>query len=160
MFLPDASDTEALGGQLAAALMEDLGAVAAPEGSIHLCGQLGAGKTTLVRGLARALGIEGPIKSPTYTLVEPYESAATKLYHFDLYRLADGEELEYLGARDAFAETAVCVIEWPERGGDWLPEPDLRIELSVAGVGREAKLHGCTPKGAILLASIAGHRRL
>ena len=162
MFLPHATDTEALGAQLAAAFLDELSAGVAPavQGSIHLRGQLGAGKTTLVRGLARALGIEGPIKSPTYTLVEPYESGAIKLYHFDLYRLGDGEELEYLGARDAFAEAALCVIEWPERGGDWLPEPDLHIGLSIAGTGRDAQIQARTSKGKTLLAIIDRRRQL
>jgi tRNA threonylcarbamoyladenosine biosynthesis protein TsaE len=160
MFLPRATDTEALGAQLATALLEDVDAKAAPavEGSIHLRGQLGAGKTTLVRGLARALGIQGPIKSPTYTLVEPYACGAIKLYHFDLYRLGDGEELEYLGLRDAFAEAAVIVIEWPERAGDWLPESDLQVQLTIAGTGRDAQLHSRTAKGEALLAIIDRHR--
>jgi len=160
MFLPDATDTEALGAQLAAALLESPNADAAVQGSIYLRGQLGAGKTTLVRGLARILGMEGPIKSPTYTLVEPYESPAARLYHFDLYRLADGEELEYLGARDAFAEAAVRVVEWPERGGDWLPEPDLQIELSVAASGRDARMRAHTPEGEAWLAIIDRRRPL
>jgi len=161
VFLPHATDTEALGAQLAAAFLDALGAGAPPavQGSIHLSGQLGAGKTTLVRGLARALGIEGPIKSPTYTLVEPYESGVTRLYHFDLYRLGDGEELEYLGARDAFAEAALCVIEWPERGGDWLPEPDLYISLSIAGAGRDAQLQARTGKGKTVLAIMDRRRQ-
>jgi len=160
VFLPHATDTEALGAQLAAALLEDVsaGAASAVEGSIHLRGQLGAGKTTLVRGLAHALGIEGPIKSPTYTLVEPYVSGAIRLYHFDLYRLGDGEELEYLGLRDAFAEAALCVIEWPERAGDWLPAPDLQIHLSIAGGGRDAQMRPRTPKGKALLAIIDRRR--
>lgn len=154
MLLPDASDTEALGARLAAALLEgvDASADSAAEGCIHLCGPLGAGKTTLVRGLAHALGIEGPVKSPTYTLVEPYAHGAIKLYHFDLYRLGDGEELEYLGAREAFADRAVVVIEWPERAGDWLPEPDLRVRLSIAGRARDAQLIPCSAKGDALLA--------
>ena len=153
-FLPRARDTEVLGERLAAALLDGAEAAAAVEGSIHLRGQLGAGKTTLVRGLARALGIEGPIKSPTYTLVEPYAHGSIKLYHFDLYRLGDGEELEYLGVRDAFAEAAVFLIEWPERAGDWLPEPDLRIQLNIAGTGRDAQLHPRTAKGEVLAAAI------
>ena len=162
MFLPDASDTEALGARLAAALLEDADAntPSAVHGSIHLQGQLGAGKTTLVRGLAHALGIEGPIKSPTYTLVEPYTHGSIKLYHFDLYRLADGEELEYLGARDAFAEAAVFVIEWPERAGDWLPEPDLQVQLRIAGTGRDAQLRPGTARGEALLAILARRREL
>ncbi len=160
MLLPHASDTEALGARLAAALLEEADAsppspVAA---SIHLRGRLGAGKTTLVRGLARALGIQGPIKSPTYTLVEPYTDGAIKLYHIDLYRLgdgdgnSDGDELEYLGLRDAFAEPALVVIEWPERAEGWLPEADLHVHLTVAGVGRDARVCARTARGEALLA--------
>ncbi len=166
MFLPHASDTEALGARLAAALLEE--AEASPPSlvaaSIHLRGRLGAGKTTLVRGLARALGIEGPIKSPTYTLVEPYTDGAIKLYHIDLYRLGDGDgdgnsdgngggdELEYLGLRDAFAEAALIVIEWPERAEGWLPEADLHVHLTVAGAGRDARVSARTARGEALLA--------
>jgi tRNA threonylcarbamoyladenosine biosynthesis protein TsaE len=154
MFLERASDTEALGARLAEALREaaDDDAHGAVEGSIHLSGPLGAGKTTLVRGLVHALGIEGPVKSPTYTLVEPYAIGTIRLYHFDLYRLADGEELEYLGARDAFAGGALCIVEWPERAAGWLPQPDLRVILSIAGSGREARLDARTARGANWLA--------
>lgn len=156
MFLARASDTEHLGARLAAALREDAGAESPIRASIHLIGQLGAGKTTLVRGLARALGIEGPIKSPTYTLVEPYARDGVTLYHFDLYRLGDGEELEYLGARDAFAEPALCVIEWPERAQAWLPEPDLLVRLTVSGAGRDAEVSAGTPRGEKLLTILRG----
>ena len=159
MLLPEASDTEALGARLAAALLEEADAsTGRPAASIHLHGMLGAGKTTLVRGLARALGIEGPIKSPTYTLVEPYTDGAIKLYHLDLYRLGHGhghgygEELEYLGLRDAFAEAAVVVIEWPERAQGGLPEADLHVHLSVAGSGRDARVSARTARGETLLA--------
>ncbi len=160
MHLPHASDTEALGARLAAALLEEADAsppspVAA---SIHLRGRLGAGKTTLVRGLARALGIQGPIKSPTYTLVEPYTDGAITLYHIDLYRLGDGDgnsggdELEHLGLRDAFAAPALVVIEWPERAEGWLPEADLHVHLTVVGAGRDARVSARTPRGEALLA--------
>ncbi len=157
MLLPQASDTEALGARLAAALLEEADASRRrPAASIHLHGMLGAGKTTLVRGLARALGIEGPIKSPTYTLVEPYSDGAITLYHLDLYRLGHGhghgDELEYLGLRDAFAEAAVVVIEWPERAQGGLPEADLRVHLSVAGSGRDARVSAGTARGETLLA--------
>lgn len=104
---------------------------------LHLSGPLGAGKTTLVRGMLRALGVHGPVKSPTYTLVEPYRIAALEVYHFDLYRLGDGEELELLGARDYFHAGALCVFEWPERGAGWLPRASLRLELQPAGRGRD-----------------------
>jgi tRNA threonylcarbamoyladenosine biosynthesis protein TsaE len=152
MFLARPSDTEQLGARLAAALRAHAGPASPIAAGIHLVGQLGAGKTTLVRGLAGALGIEGPIKSPTYTLVEPYTRDDVTLYHFDLYRLGNGEELEYLGARDAFAEAALCVIEWPERGQGWLPEPDLLVRLSVSGTGRDAEVRAGTPRGEALLA--------
>jgi len=160
MFLPHASDTEALGARLAGALLEDADASAASpvDANIHLSGALGAGKTTLVRGLAHALGIEGPIKSPTYTLIEPYSHGAITLYHFDLYRLGDGEELEYLGARDAFAEPAVRVLEWPERAAGWLPEPDLHVRLSIAGSGRDAEVRARSARGAALLAILDRRR--
>ena len=154
MHLADPSATEALGARLAAALLADADAGAPLTASIHLVGPLGAGKTTLVRGLARALGIEGPVKSPTYTLVEPYTVGAITLYHFDLYRLADGEELEYLGARDTFAEPALRVVEWPERAAGWLPAPDLTVRLAVAGAAREAELRAGTPRGETLLAAL------
>jgi tRNA threonylcarbamoyladenosine biosynthesis protein TsaE len=155
MFLAHPSDTEHLGARLAAALRAHAGPASPIAAVVHLVGQLGAGKTTLVRGLAGALGIEGPIKSPTYTLVEPYTRDDVTLYHFDLYRLGDGEELEYLGARDAFAEAALCVIEWPERGQGWLPEPDLLVQLTVSGTGREAEVRAGTPRGAAVLENFA-----
>ncbi len=157
MLLPEASDTEALGARLAAALLEEADASRRrPAAGIHLHGMLGAGKTTLVRGLARALGIEGPIKSPTYTLVEPYSDGAITLYHLDLYRLGHGhghgDELEYLGLRDAFAEADVVVIEWPERAEGWLPQADLQVHLSMAGSGRDARVSAGTARGETLLA--------
>jgi len=164
MRLPHASDTRALGARLAAALLEDADTSAGSPvcACIHLRGQLGAGKTTLVRGLAHALGIEGPVKSPTYTLVEPYTHGDIKLYHFDLYRLghgdSGGEELEYLGLRDALAERALIVIEWPERAEGWLPEPDLHVHLSVAGSGRDARMSARTARGEALLAILRRRR--
>ena len=118
MYLPDASDTEALGADIAAALLNEAGqgAEVSLEGSIHLSGQLGAGKTTLVRGLVHALGIEGPVKSPTYTLVEPYAHGAIRLYHFDLYRIGSVEEFCAAGFDEyLYVPNAVTLIEWPEK---------------------------------------------
>ncbi|MGH8558034.1 MAG: tRNA (adenosine(37)-N6)-threonylcarbamoyltransferase complex ATPase subunit type 1 TsaE [Methylococcales bacterium] len=111
---------------------------------VYLHGELGAGKTTLVRGFLRAGGYLGPVKSPTFTLVEEYRLPEWRVLHFDLYRLTDPEELEWIGIRDYFEVPCVCFIEWPDRGIGFLPEPDLSIILKHDGEGRAARLdeHG------------------
>ena len=136
--LVDADATEALGAQLAQAVSP---------GIIYLNGDLGAGKTTLARGLLRALGHSGKVRSPTYTLVEPYTLAACQVYHLDLYRLADAEELEWLGLRDMLADPALLLVEWPERGSGYLPAADLAINLEFSGDGRVASLVATSPAG-------------
>lgn len=130
-------------------------AVTAPA-LLFLSGDLGAGKTTLSRGFLQGRGHVGSVKSPTYTLVEPYRLAGEDCYHFDLYRLADPGELAYLGIGDYFAGDAIVLVEWPERALKALPEPDLRIHLEVADGGRIARLDA----GKIRANSWLAHLRL
>ena len=125
-------------------------------GVIFLSGGLGAGKTTLCRGLLRGLGYDGAVKSPTFTLVEPYELERGSVYHFDLYRLAHPDELDYLGAEDYFAAEALCLIEWPERGAGFLPTPDLELTLTVTSeASRQLQLRAQTLKGERAMARLA-----
>ena len=146
-FLADPAATEALGAQLAALLP--------PTAIVYLRGPLGAGKTCLVRGLLRALGHQGIVRSPTYTLVEPYEVAGLRLLHLDLYRLADPEELEFLGLRDWLGDPHVLLVEWPERGAGVLPPADLDLRLGPADTGRQAALTGHGDLGQRLEATLA-----
>lgn len=145
LYLADAEATAAAGAALAEALSG--GEV------VYLAGQLGAGKTCLVGGLLAALGHHGPVKSPTYTLVEPYEIGPRTVYHFDLYRLAHPQELDYLGIRDYFDGRAVCLIEWPSLGAGFLPRASLSLTLTVAAPGRRLRAEA-GPGGEALLAAL------
>lgn len=128
--LADEAATIQFGRKLAAALKQPDASANIKKGAlIFLHGDLGVGKTTLSRALIRGLGYEGAVKSPTYTLIEPYDFFDFPLYHFDLYRLSHPEEVEFLGAEDYFRTPAVCLIEWPEKGQGYLPPPDLEISL-------------------------------
>lgn len=115
--------------------------------TVFLNGELGMGKTTLSRGIIRGYGHTGSVKSPTYTLVEPYEVGSQQIYHFDLYRLADPEELEYLGIRDYFSQPAIRLIEWSEKGRGLLPVADLDINIEMDGKGRKAQFVAHSEEG-------------
>jgi tRNA threonylcarbamoyladenosine biosynthesis protein TsaE len=144
--LPDARATEALGAALARAL------IARPGALVFLRGDLGAGKTTLARGWLHALGVQGHIRSPSYTLVEPYEAGGRSVLHLDLYRLEDPAELEQLGLFDTPPDRSLWLVEWPERAGGRLPRPDLEVRLAAAGAGRSAELIGAPEILAMLKA--------
>lgn len=152
----DADAQESLGRELAAAL--------GGRGVVYLEGELGAGKTTLTRGILRGYGHSGAVKSPTYTLVEPYELAAATVYHFDLYRLTDPEELELMGMRDYCRADTLAVIEWPERGHPFLPPADLIITIRVCAAAsnssdnqdsRELEFAAQNETGLAVLAALA-----
>ncbi|MFD2113381.1 tRNA (adenosine(37)-N6)-threonylcarbamoyltransferase complex ATPase subunit type 1 TsaE [Thiorhodococcus fuscus] len=128
-----------------------LGACLSPPFVLYLEGDLGTGKTTLTRGLLRGLGHEGAVRSPTYTLIEPYSLATMRLHHLDLYRLGDPEELEYLGLRDLMEADAVWVVEWPDRGSGMLPPADLRIGIDHLPEGRRLVLRAESRIGESLL---------
>ena len=141
--LGDAEQTVAFGGRLSLACDKPV--------CIYLHGDLGAGKTTLTRGFIQGLGHKGNVKSPTYTLVEPYELEKWQVYHFDLYRLGDPEELEFMGIRDYFTETSHCLVEWPERGVGILPQADIDLTLTYDEQQRVVKLHANTEIGRRVL---------
>lgn len=141
--LNDEIATVAMGNKVAAIIEQ--GAV------IYLHGDLGAGKTTFTRGVVQGFGHTGKVKSPTYTLVEPYELTRANVYHFDLYRLGDPEELEYMGIRDYFSEQAICIVEWPEKGGEFIPVPDLDITLSYVGDERKIVINSASERGIAIV---------
>ena len=115
---------------------------------VYLMGDLGAGKTTFTRGALRALGHAGSVKSPTYTLCEPYDLSDSRQFcHLDLYRLSNPEELEFLGIRDYVASGAMLFIEWPSKGEGWLPTPDLQVALGESNNGRDMKITAVTADG-------------
>lgn len=120
---------------------------------IYLNGELGAGKTTLTRSIVRTFGHNGNVKSPTYTLVEEYHLLPYSLYHFDLYRLSDPEELEFMGIRDYFRPQTLCLLEWASRGEGMIPEADLIIQIDYAEQGRKLSFLPLTADGQTVFAN-------
>ena len=151
LFASDAEETRAIGARLAAAL---LAADPSEPLLIALSGELGAGKTTLVGGLLAALGHTGPVRSPTYALIESYRLADRDLHHCDLYRLRDPDELDDLGLRDLLAARSVLLVEWPERAGDRLRPPDVGLRLQYSDTGRLVALSAASPLGEAVLARL------
>ena len=155
LHLPDAAATEACGARIAPLLAGGM--------IVTLHGELGAGKTTLVRGLLRACGVEGSIKSPTYALVEHYPVSSLYFYHFDFYRFMTRDDWDAAGFADYFRDDAVCIVEWPERAGDRLPQADLALSLAYEANerGRElvARAHSASGERCLIaLADLAPPR--
>jgi tRNA threonylcarbamoyladenosine biosynthesis protein TsaE len=148
--LPDAAATQALGAQLASIMPRDL----KPAAVIYLEGDLGAGKTTLVGGLLRKVGAGETAKSPTYTLVEPYVISGLNLYHFDFYRFNLPEEFIDAGLDEYFADSGLCLVEWPDRARPYLPSADLRIRLVHEGSGRRANIESSSARGQQWLSAL------
>ncbi|ASQ45080.1 tRNA (adenosine(37)-N6)-threonylcarbamoyltransferase complex ATPase subunit type 1 TsaE [Legionella clemsonensis] len=146
--LPDEYSSELLAAKLAQEL--------APPLILTFSGEIGAGKTTFIRAMLRALGITTAIKSPTFSLIESYHCNKFQLHHFDLYRIHDESELEYIGFRDYFREDSVCCIEWPEQAGHFLNKVDMNFSFAIKGHGRLLSIKAASPVGEKLLSKLAG----
>lgn len=150
--LPTPESTTDLGALLAAAIIADQEQANC---IVALRGELGTGKTTLARGFLRALGFTGRVPSPSFTLLEPYDVDDWCIYHLDLYRLTDSEELEFLGLRDLPDQSAICLVEWPERARGFPLRPDLTVGLEFEDSGRIADLDAHSARGRAVLALVA-----
>lgn len=150
-YLRDEAATTRLGALLARALLAESAAVDADGFTLTLAGDLGAGKTALVRACLRELGVTGPVKSPTFALLEPYVISSLNFYHFDFYRFGSPQEFDDSGFREVFGPGNVCAIEWPERAVGRLPTPDLDVTLKVQTEGRQVALLARSRVGAVCL---------
>ena len=148
IFLPDEKASQTLAQTLAMHVKAPL--------VLTFSGDIGAGKTTFIRAMLRALGVTGPIKSPTYTLVESYLFEQFSLHHFDLYRISDSLELDYLGFREYFTENTITCIEWPAHAGDAIVSVDVALSFEILGHGRQLTLNPLTAVGEILLTTLGG----
>jgi tRNA threonylcarbamoyladenosine biosynthesis protein TsaE len=146
--LPDESSSETLAARLATCLTSPL--------VLTFSGELGAGKTTFIRGMLRALGIKTAIKSPTFSLIESYQCQDWQIHHFDLYRIDDEAELEYIGFRDYFVDDCLCCIEWPERANNSLDCVDLNFAFTICESGRLLTIQAASTAGERILSSLAG----
>jgi tRNA threonylcarbamoyladenosine biosynthesis protein TsaE len=149
--LENEADTESIGAALAETLTSGL--------VIYLCGDLGAGKTTLVRGALRGLGHTGKVKSPTYTLIEPYTVSRLHLYHFDFYRFAVPEEYLEAGLEEYFEGRGVCLVEWPDKASPYIAQPDVEVRLTVAGSGRRFEATALTEAGRTCIRKMDSGRK-
>lgn len=146
--LPTEQMSELVARRIAACLVSPL--------VLTFSGEIGAGKTTMIRAMLRSLGVSSAIKSPTFSLVESYQAGDKQIHHFDLYRIHDETELDYIGFRDYFSTNAICCVEWPERVNYYLDWTDIEISLSMKGLGREMQINAQSPAGAVLLSCFSG----
>ena len=145
-FIENENDTVNFGAKLAKLIKTPF--------TLYLTGELGAGKTTMSRGIIQNMGHDGAVKSPTYALVEPYNLNDLEIYHFDLYRLSDPDELEFMGIRDYFNDKSICIVEWPDNGAGFIPSADVKINLSYQGLSRVCNIQAISVKGCELLAKL------
>jgi tRNA threonylcarbamoyladenosine biosynthesis protein TsaE len=142
--------------QASVAIAQQVAAYLKSPAILTFSGEIGAGKTTFIRAMLRALGVRSNIKSPTFSLVESYQGLYLPIHHFDLYRIHDESELDYIGFRDYFKNNAICCIEWPEQAPHYLAKPDVRFAFTIKGEGREMQVQAFSERGHEILSCLAG----